>query len=523
MSEKYTNSIDLSDGMTLKIPAVPEGGRPGQVLQKNSENDYDVGWVDPADYVLSRGMGIQVGHITQCVYIDESKGLQRYLNGQVIVQTEFPAFTNWVNTGIQLYPSLGCTEEEWQTIASSSAFGQCGKFVVDNEAGTIRLPFVVNAQGLADLANLGNTVAAGLPNITGSFRAERSNLSGAFYHAGGAFVISGGTGVATGDLYFNASRSSSIYGNSDTVQPEAVQYPWCIQVAVDNSAQQSDLDTIMFTTAPYYLEADKVYTGVISTDTWTIVPPYTGYTSKEFHQTLIQVTCMQPVTTIDFGTTSYFNAEKPVLNQKGSYNIIYEYDPSTTRWFVGAVYKGTSVLDALESLMFTLNKDSSIAYGKYCTLESGTQSVSLVNTASIEVAQGDPISVTMSGTKLFDIVATGSNVITYTHLESAMAFKFYLTLVINNPGTLSKDDVSIGYTMDGTSYTVDPNAITEADGTIRCNITQINEVGNCKVSISAEGYMPVSVDLTPANTGTGSEAPNIYGEMITSLLKKIGA
>ena len=75
-------------------------------------------------------------------------------------------------------------------------------------------------------SNGNTTIAAGLPNITGTFECygmEDNGVksSGALYRAGA------GSGKATGAVQSNvkmgldASRSSSIYGNSSTVQPPA--------------------------------------------------------------------------------------------------------------------------------------------------------------------------------------------------------------------------------------------------------------------------------------------------------------
>lgn len=84
---------------------------------------------------------------------------------------------------------------------------------------------------------------AGLPNITGTFwqddYVDRPNysskkFSGAFYSKG---YISGGLskdgGVSNG-LYLtniDASRCSSIYGNSTTIQPPAVTVKYFIKAA----------------------------------------------------------------------------------------------------------------------------------------------------------------------------------------------------------------------------------------------------------------------------------------------------
>ena len=101
-------------------------------------------------------------------------------------------------------------------------------YIVDTENKRFKLPrtkwgFV----GLRD--SIGGYVEAGLPNITGQISADANtgNIT-----ATGAFNKTSSTasgGVGSGYQYyinkvdFNASRSSSIYGNSTTVQPPATQ------------------------------------------------------------------------------------------------------------------------------------------------------------------------------------------------------------------------------------------------------------------------------------------------------------
>ena len=81
----------------------------------------------------------------------------------------------------------------------------------------------------------GSTVEAGLPNITGSlietnaesspFRGSKASLksSGAlkFVEINTSWGGYSGTSGSTYDVYFDASRSNSIYGRSYTVQPAA--------------------------------------------------------------------------------------------------------------------------------------------------------------------------------------------------------------------------------------------------------------------------------------------------------------
>ena len=88
-------------------------------------------------------------------------------------------------------------------------------------------------QGATDGSVVGTTVEAGLPNITGAFKqagqgdttSTFDGFSGAFYNKtsfSGKYVSATGTSGTGGAMPgFDASRSSSIYGNSNTVQPPA--------------------------------------------------------------------------------------------------------------------------------------------------------------------------------------------------------------------------------------------------------------------------------------------------------------
>lgn len=80
-------------------------------------------------------------------------------------------------------------------------------------------------------SNGGGTIAAGAPNITGNVNgvSNRSFYSsptadGVFYvdsYANNQFAGGSGIGSNSALLHFNASRSSSVYGNSSTIQPPA--------------------------------------------------------------------------------------------------------------------------------------------------------------------------------------------------------------------------------------------------------------------------------------------------------------
>ncbi len=207
------------------------------------------------------GGGLEIGDIGMSLYVDESKGLRRYLNGQTVnINSNTQAFLNRLLQIKATSPSLFCSNEDWEAARTVSAFGQVGKFVFNyaDDGVTIesvRLPRVVNVQGLFDLSNLGMTVSAGLPNITGQTRMIAANNVGMYYHPDSDSPIYG-SGSATGQpqyssggttqpyLNFDASRSNSIYGKSDTVQPEAIQYPYFIQIATGAETKNNIVNEI---------------------------------------------------------------------------------------------------------------------------------------------------------------------------------------------------------------------------------------------------------------------------------------
>lgn len=143
---------------------------------------------------------IPAGTILQGLYATAPTGFL-LCNGQEVAIASFP----------ELYAVIG-TLEGCQS---------------ENE-GMFRVPdlrgrFLEGANG-----NLGNKIEAGLPNITGKFYNNTnatSTLSGAFfsYTYGSSQNLKNDDYVKnSGYVIFDASRSNSIYGNSNTVQPPAV-------------------------------------------------------------------------------------------------------------------------------------------------------------------------------------------------------------------------------------------------------------------------------------------------------------
>ena len=143
-----------------------------------------------------------------------------------------------------------CTYTEYEQ--DLSTYGQCGKFAIDTANNKFRVPFIkdgaVIQQALTN-SELGKSYNAGLPNITGSFNGIIS--WGGTPATSGCVTAAAGknTGIGhSGDKHWhystasiNASLSSSIYGNSDTVQPNAVALRYFVVVA-NGQINQSMMD-----------------------------------------------------------------------------------------------------------------------------------------------------------------------------------------------------------------------------------------------------------------------------------------
>lgn len=126
------------------------------------------------------------------------------------------------------------SEADWQS--SVSQYGSCGKFVYDSVNNTVRLPKISNIlQGTTNPNALGNLTEAGLPDIICPMWNESGSVNN---HMG-----SGGSQQES--TTWRASNFNSIYGNSNTVQPETIKVLYYIVIANDQkTAIQVDIDEI---------------------------------------------------------------------------------------------------------------------------------------------------------------------------------------------------------------------------------------------------------------------------------------
>ena len=148
---------------------------------------------------------------------------------------------------VQAQTGYVITEEEWQALSNQNG-GNVPFYSSGNGSTTFRVPslkcWIKGANGIEEV---GSYLAAGLPNIEGSFEPRphptgNKSYGGSVCIADGAFelniqgssVIYNGTTESSGRynldrINMSAQLYNPIYGNSDTVQPPSIVGMWLVK------------------------------------------------------------------------------------------------------------------------------------------------------------------------------------------------------------------------------------------------------------------------------------------------------
>lgn len=113
------------------------------------------------------GTALPLLSIRHALYVDESLGLDYYLNGQLLtINSNLQGAVNELKKLKAIRPSLFCTEEEWQATKTLSPNGIVNAFVLDEDAGTLRLPkypdYIYGGSENAEISVSGNGYGLGL-------------------------------------------------------------------------------------------------------------------------------------------------------------------------------------------------------------------------------------------------------------------------------------------------------------------------------------------------------------------------
>lgn len=265
---KYTAGagISIENNVIANTQTSAEWGN----IQGNIQSQNDL-----IELINNKGGSLELATIVCMPFgVDESENKYRYLNGQVIIQEQYPAFTAKVKSWQATRPNLFTTEQNWQAEKTASKLGQSGKFVVDNAAGTIRLPLVININGLTDLANCGLIKDESLPNITlyqtGAAGSNMGTKNGALIYTPGGVGVQGTSSSdvnSHGTFDFNASRSSSTYQDNAPVQQEAIQYPYVIVVNTGVTETERPINNYQVNNV-YSYGVSQYYKGTMNNNSW---------------------------------------------------------------------------------------------------------------------------------------------------------------------------------------------------------------------------------------------------------------
>ena len=213
-----TNELRLHDGSTAGGHVIGSGGGSGY-----HPDLFDVKWADhilnDVQWLRADTFSWQSGAVYQAAYqhlADDIDG--KTLQSETVAGTTIQFYL--ADDGHKICPDT----EESNVTAIYNATGVAWYYIIDTANTRFKLPRTQFAfTGIR--SGVGAFVEAGLPNITGTFnQAAWANIvaTGAFRTTSNSGKCSSGNdSKPTGT--FDASRCSSIYGNSDTVQPKATE------------------------------------------------------------------------------------------------------------------------------------------------------------------------------------------------------------------------------------------------------------------------------------------------------------
>lgn len=194
-------------------------------------------------YQLDKGLpvGTVFSHTCSASFVPENS---LPCNGSEYTQAQFPnLYNDWLVGG----KLKTCTYTEYSNMLTT--YGQCPMWALDTTNKKFKVPTIkdgaVVQQAMSD-SEIGKAYNAGLPNIEGTFIGGKTDSSatdtqeqtGVFKIDKTVATYQGGNGPMA-CYSFDASRSSSIYGNSNTVQMNAVTLRYFVVVATKTISQSA--------------------------------------------------------------------------------------------------------------------------------------------------------------------------------------------------------------------------------------------------------------------------------------------
>ena len=211
-----------------------------QMEQDNLLEPNQIYLVESKNY---KTMHLPIGMIFPSAVIQNDAGLHLLDGAELPRDGIYAEFYNWVDANRTRLPLADSPVEYEYNLTRYD--GQCGLFLITDTY--VRLPKITHyIENAKDPYMLGIGHRAGIPNITGSLTLGWTDNSG-----GGTIINDSGSGslysshkgtarwrdandtstTHNNTVNVDASRSSDVYGRSDTVQPKSIEYPYYIVIS----------------------------------------------------------------------------------------------------------------------------------------------------------------------------------------------------------------------------------------------------------------------------------------------------
>ena len=234
----YTTQLPAGYYLECVTAGTTGNTEPTISVESENVNDGTVKWGVKNIQDASK-LGLPVGFEAFTINPNLQAGWLPLLGGEYS-RTAYADLWAWVQT----QQGYLIEESAWQAKATANG-GNVPFYSKGNGSTTFRVPALKCwVRGAGSISEVGGYLAAGLPNLTGTTKAaygknnQTTNVGALqtdIYTIGSANGSQDGGNGADGEpiqsaiLTFNASKSNSIYGSSDTVQPKSIVGMWLVK------------------------------------------------------------------------------------------------------------------------------------------------------------------------------------------------------------------------------------------------------------------------------------------------------
>ena len=218
----------------------------------------------------SGGSGLEICDIGMALYVDETKGLRRYLNGQIVdINTNTQAFLNRLLQIQTTNPDYFTTEENWQAEALLNVDGCVYKFVLNYSGAdvvSVRLPkypdyVEINAGGTLPVFGTGKTLGltdgthnVGIYSFSG-LSGSPLNASTNGFNVAPSTSVPGTSGRVANGLY-GVTTDPTKSGIETTLKQTKIKMRYFIQIATGSETENNIINEIKLNN-PYSLFDSK--------------------------------------------------------------------------------------------------------------------------------------------------------------------------------------------------------------------------------------------------------------------------